>query len=1476
MKQIKWTTIPLVVSILAVIVAGLFNLRSRSAAPLPQTAVFGVADVVLNKSTEITTIAVGSSFEVNIADALQHLNSLQPDERIEQIADWATYSVLARQGADAERTSQWAINHPPTRVAGYETAANYTYGPGRAYVAEDNVVWLLYSADQPKIRTLAQLADRLRAETGTQADQYHSYRYTVDLTRGVILVDREPDISGDSMFSTAFGYVQNEIVDRAGLAEFLTTTQDLTYVDTNSGLKLGGRSFSDSPLVGATMDDVAVLYQAQIGIQASYAALDKEWKVWLEKYSVLANYSKTIDAYNDWVAEVNSDTSFPTTQKRTTFFIAASSLTSLLQENGIAVPEFQIGLPSLLTDLPNRRPTELVLSRNRFDLYRASEWLTEVERHASKFQNDGDELYAKFLKTAFEAGRVPPSEPGFSLDPQWDKEGGVADLEAARDDLLTFINNVTEEAESSDDSLDAPRNLTYKVAEVPGINIALLLNLVDLDAVASELGILAEKIGDLNGSVVDEQFLAFYEAKDKFTQNGSGDANYSVLNSILELIEARNRMQCARYDGDLQGTAVGMNLFYTDVLAKLWAGLDFGGKSPVRDVLGFRHLPGVSSTLDPVYFEEGRNLPGTRLWFGHRPSAIRHKEGELWFQPTVSRIYAAGNNPLNPGQETVASEASLRVFNWWDRYYQSVADHEPAFHRQNQIMKWSIVTGLLADGDHLPSLQDEPVDRSLRFDTWYAGNSDLRFNDNIYVLPEEEWLGSPKTECMEVLTSYPYESLQGIGQISGGVSLSSKRALVGENKLDQSLPAGVSGLSGKNQARGSSYRTFQDSEITLKRSADGTQSVSLKPRQNQILRKDDVIAAPRPLSINVHHARGDKLAVTEQVGGERTSELQIGLNDGAATLSLRSFDNSTSFVSNTARNIKEFANKDRTKTEPKDFTDTLALSEPFRPSKEAIIVEAESGALQLFQHTSQNTARGPPNQGVTIESTPAKPADLTKQVNSEGGVEAARTRLANGSLDIKLMENLGLRTPQDTAVAAKFQSIRIVPNRISGELQVARVFRNGDIPELASGKPIKIATGRAELPELELVKLGNEFIVDQRALGVLDRKAHGIVLDIAKQIEKNPQRFLDEVEAGTVRLENSNRSESDLAMNAEQVVAAARSNQHSSITDFLKKAQANGELDKAVASLHDEIAADVAATNRQGVNNNFLGLAAKRPAQATRKDVELSENILAAKTTPNNTDALNQAYNIVRTEPSAAGGGRNGGGGNGIGTFNRFLDPPDGPRRGTTSTNTGSGKNRFLIDMNGYRPNRYLGLKGGIPENGVSNNTAALLAHRVERSGEDTLLLIHKDLEARLDNLSSDQVRVITGLRGIVPEAFAGPAIRALNPAEIRLIIADQSSPLRQVDGIKTADGDTLISLRIKGQKLPPPPGGIGPPPNATGGPQGGPDNADAILLVLLDSCDLDGDEFIDKEEERLCAQDALELDDEKGIFIPRPNTRSE
>jgi hypothetical protein len=104
-------------------------------------------------------------------------------------------------------------------------------------------------------------------------------------------------------------------------------------------------------------------------------------------------------------------------------------------------------------------------------------------------------------------------------------------------------------------------------------------------------------------------------------------------------------------------------------------------------------------------------------------------------------------------------------------------------------MKWSIVTGALVDRGVTTFLAELPVDRSLRFDTWYAASPELKCHVDVRCLPRERWTSGG--EALEILQSYPFRGLGSSLVISGGVTLGGRRSIEAASKIEPTLARGL-------------------------------------------------------------------------------------------------------------------------------------------------------------------------------------------------------------------------------------------------------------------------------------------------------------------------------------------------------------------------------------------------------------------------------------------------------------------------------------------------------------------------------------------------------------------------------------------------------------------------------------------------------------------------------------------------------------
>lgn len=254
--------------------------------------------------------------------------------------------------------------------------------------------------------------------------------------------------------------------------------------------------------------------------------------------------------------------------------------------------------------------------------------------------------------------------------------------------------------------------------------------------------------------------------------------------ATLRYLETAHAYQAARYDGRLQGTSVGMVLFYTDLLAKLWA-LDYQGTAPRKKIKGFRTM--LEIQVPKLDWNDFARLSKTRLWFGLRDEGFDVYGDTLLFQPAITRVYAASSDPLFPGKETPPNYQSREFLGWWDRHYETVADVEPYYHKLDQIQKWGCACMILKEKKShlLDFLLGYPVQRDLDFASWVKTDPTLA---QIGIPFLDSGRFGRGTECLPLLRSRDYRLMGKDYVLSGGVSLASRKDILA--KLHRHDPAG--------------------------------------------------------------------------------------------------------------------------------------------------------------------------------------------------------------------------------------------------------------------------------------------------------------------------------------------------------------------------------------------------------------------------------------------------------------------------------------------------------------------------------------------------------------------------------------------------------------------------------------------------------------------------------------------------------------
>ena len=617
-------------------------------------------------------------------------------ERRDQALDWMLLAVLSDAGLSPQRLNEATFDLPPSRHGFFRPVATFEYGATRSrFVGEGKVVALIPEGTSPQQADhLAQVFDEHRKNVGEAPAAVLVFEYSLDTDAKAARITRRDEVSDKDLQGKSHGYVEAEVGSVAELKRFLAQSDDVVYAAVREGkLLLGGRKILGRPMLGATVDDVAALWQAERRQAERVKAFEARWN-----------------------------------------------------------PEF---------DALNAR-------------WRSRTYRFESERMLLEKERDGE--FAALQERAH-ADRVKLGvidHSGFSLDPTFDYEK-----------LALYFMRI--------------EGMLRKHAADPGAAIAQR----DIDAARNGLALRSEKA----------LFEMLYKMK-----TGAHPLSQFFVGLFQEDLRD-SQFQAARYDGDLAGTEVGMTLFYTDLLAKLWA-LDYQGSAPARQVEDFLSM--TAQRLSPVFHEEQRQLSSTRLWFGHQDNGfqIAADRNSLAFARIAARVFAASSESLRPGVETEAAAGSEAFLGWWNDHYQEVALYEPQYDRLNQIMKWSLLIGWLnasGRGELLGKLETVKVKRSNWFPEWVREHKELKFKHwaNVGFFPRNH--KGAKTEAMPILYSRPYPAMGAERILSGGVSLAPKQLLKERHALSSQTSAVLrrSSIDYKNMVSGGELRALSGARYQL-------------------------------------------------------------------------------------------------------------------------------------------------------------------------------------------------------------------------------------------------------------------------------------------------------------------------------------------------------------------------------------------------------------------------------------------------------------------------------------------------------------------------------------------------------------------------------------------------------------------------------------------------------------------------------------
>lgn len=254
-------------------------------------AIVGLAWLILTSSSAAPVAIAAERFEglplgrpMLVRFSGQNLGSLDGTtlERQNQLRDWLLYTAVSDAQLDDDAVSRVFFDMPPLRSGYVEAIARFEYGATRSRtISKGEVVALVpKTSAAERLDDLATIADAEYKTTGDRAT-LHVFEYELAPEGDRGWLTRLADLSAASLFSPEYGYVETPISSAEDLQRFLLRAQSVTSARwVNGTLVLGGRGFRGKPHRGLRLEDVAALWQAEVGSRAFQKAVEEFDQRW--------------------------------------------------------------------------------------------------------------------------------------------------------------------------------------------------------------------------------------------------------------------------------------------------------------------------------------------------------------------------------------------------------------------------------------------------------------------------------------------------------------------------------------------------------------------------------------------------------------------------------------------------------------------------------------------------------------------------------------------------------------------------------------------------------------------------------------------------------------------------------------------------------------------------------------------------------------------------------------------------------------------------------------------------------------------------------------------------------------------------------------------------------------------------------------------------------------------------------------------
>ncbi|ONI84893.1 hypothetical protein ALI22I_30975 [Saccharothrix sp. ALI-22-I] len=206
-----------------------------------------------------------ADFVVSYAGAAGRLNGLDPVETKAQTRDWARTALAAHLELDSAKLRDTAYDTLPMRDDGFSDLSRQSTGPGRSLFDGETLHLLVATDDPHRARTIGQLLDQHRTDSGGDPQRVRVHPYTVHPETGTIDITAEEPASAADI-RAANGYVSMRVDDKAALTDFLAKTEMLSTLEArDGGIWAGGWNWPDENGAGLTLEEVSTLQRGYLG-----------------------------------------------------------------------------------------------------------------------------------------------------------------------------------------------------------------------------------------------------------------------------------------------------------------------------------------------------------------------------------------------------------------------------------------------------------------------------------------------------------------------------------------------------------------------------------------------------------------------------------------------------------------------------------------------------------------------------------------------------------------------------------------------------------------------------------------------------------------------------------------------------------------------------------------------------------------------------------------------------------------------------------------------------------------------------------------------------------------------------------------------------------------------------------------------------------------------------------------------------------